>query len=214
MFARFRNAEDQKKYPPGGRTGHPVWLLAGLSMFHQAAAAQPGESMAGVENWFATYGLQLFVVIVILGIVASIIVYIIRSRMQRSWDMFYHEPDVASSKYEQLMAEIQGLSLRVQGGESKGYFRKIETLLRVYLERLGCDGARQMAYHELDTLFEEGTLPHGQNEALKSIMTRCRDGALNENRKLDYSASGLLKDLRRLIMEVDDLPVKGSGMNF
>jgi len=191
-----------------------IAVFASFFLVQQSVWAQSGVSTRGIGNWFANYGIQMLFFIVLLGIIVLAIAYVIRCRMQRSLDKFYRDSDVASSKYEQLMAEIQGLSLRVQGGEGKGYFRKIETLLRVYLERLGCDGARQMTYHELDTLLERDSLPHGQNEALKAIMARCREGALDENRKLEYTASDLLKDLRRLVMEVDDLPAGGSGMSF
>lgn len=118
----------------------------------------------------------------------------------------YSEPEVESSRFEQLLAEIQGLSLRIQGGESKGYYRKIEALARIYLERIGCSGARQMSEEEIEALLNGGAIPAKQATSLASIFERCHQGAEHESEKLDFSASELLRDLRVLVKQAEETP--------
>jgi hypothetical protein len=118
--------------------------------------------------------------------------------------MYAEAEGVESSRFEQLKAEIQGLSLRVQGGENKGYYRKIEQLTRIYVERLGYPGSRQMSIEEMHGLLTSSAFPQKQAAALASIFERSRQGAEHESEKLEFTAAELLKDLRSLVKQTEE----------
>jgi hypothetical protein len=115
---------------------------------------------------------------------------------------------VLGSRFEQLLAEIQGLTLRVQGGESKGYYRKIEQLVRVFLERIGYKDARHLEDNEIHALLSSGEIQQEIAAALRSIFERCKQGAIHETEKLDFSATELLRELRTIIKRVEQSPAR------
>jgi len=119
-------------------------------------------------------------------------------------NMYAEAEGVESSPFEQLKAEIQGLSLRIQGGENKGYYRKIEQLTRIYIERLGYPGSRQKSNEEMHALITSSAFPQKQAAALASIFERCRQGAEHESEKLDFTAAELLKELRSLVKQTEE----------
>lgn len=107
--------------------------------------------------------------------------------------------DAPSSKFEQITAEIQGLSLRVAGGESKGYYRKIDRLARVFMERVGCGLCTKMDDDELKKALKCDALKGDESTVLTSIFDRCEKGAQNEREALDFTAGELLKELWKLV---------------
>src|SRR5688572_25940549 len=115
-----------------------VEISAMIILLAQTVAAQ--DIQTGTQKamgWLqgATGFIVLGIVIIIA--VAAILAFFINNRraaLQGAVNALYTEPEVETSKFEQLLAEIQGLSLRTQSGESKGYYRKIEQLARVYIE--------------------------------------------------------------------------------
>lgn len=200
---------DMKAVTPGSgkvvfEIARPAVMTTALMLVQTIAQAQPepaADSGSGLQTWL----LRILIVLVVAAAGVGIYMFT-KNRKQKPWEGFYSEPETKSSKFEQLLAEIQGLSLRVQGGESKGYYRKIEVLIRVYLERIGCEDARQLDDDELDDLIKKASIPHGQADQIRSILERARTGAKNESSKLDFTAAELLKDIRKLIVEVDDMP--------
>lgn len=144
------------------------------------------------------------VVAIVVLLVATGLVFLMTGR-RRGGDHsedFYTEPtNMESSKFEQLLAETQGLYLRIHGGESKGYYRKIEQLARIFMERIGIAGARQLPTEDLLAVLNSGSLPQKQAGALLSILERCKQGAEHESDKIDVSAADLIKDLRLLVKQ-------------
>jgi hypothetical protein len=190
-----------------GLTFRPIVLIQAMAWTVLTASVAFGQPRgAATEPGLVEKLLPYVMGLLVLAVIGVGVYMFLKNRHKKPWENFYSEPEAQGSKYEQLLAEIQGLSLRVQGGESKGYYRKIEVLLRVYLERIGCEGARQMDEDELETLLKSSTVPHGQGEAIQSIFERARVGAQNESSKLDFTAAELLKDIKKLILEVDDHP--------
>src|SRR5690606_25636009 len=128
-------------------------------------------------------------IVVLLAVVVALGYFLYARRRSKSGpDPLYNEPEPRSSRFEQLLAEIQGLSLRVKSGESKGYYRKIETLVRVFLERTGQPNARYMSDEEVRKILSSGSVPQELSTRLREILDRCRQGAVNESDKLDFTA--------------------------
>jgi hypothetical protein len=148
--------------------------------------------------------LGVAVLVALAGGATWVVVY--RARRPEEIEGIYLEPAVVGSKFEQLLSEIQGLSLRVQGGESKGYYRKIEQLMRIFLERIGFKDARNMQDEEIESLLIGGEIQQDMAAELKSIFQRCKQGAIHETEKLDFSAADLLKDLRTIVKRVEQAP--------
>lgn len=142
----------------------------------------------------------LLVALVVIGGLVFLITGRRREEMNDE-QMYTEPPQQDSSKFEQLLAETQGLFLRVQGGESKGYFRKIERLARIFLERTGTPGARQMTHEEIMSAIGGGAYTPKQTAGLVSIFERCKQGSEHEGEKIDFTAAELIKDLRVLVKQ-------------
>lgn len=178
------------------RTGAGVLLSSGL------AARAMAQQDAATPTFLSQWGLILLGVVVLVVIILTAIIIIVQRRSASLRDM-YIEAEAPRSKFEQLDAEVQGLLLRVKGGESKGYYRKIERLLRVFLERTGHTDARHLSDEELEHLLSTSHLNTDQIQRLQSIFERCKAGAEHESEKLDFTAAELLRDLQNLVREAD-----------
>ena len=122
-----------------------------------ATWASSGQHVAQTaKDWIGTNGdlLGLAVVLAVIAVAGYIAVQAYLRRPSAMPALLPREPEHGGSRFDQLLAEIQGLSLRIQGGDSKHYFRKIEQLSRIYLERTGCTGAARMTETELDSLLK------------------------------------------------------------
>ena len=140
---------------------------------------------------------------IVLILLVVVFLLFFRGRNPLEVEGLYLEPGVVGSRFEQLLAEIQGLTLRVQRGESKGYYRKIEQLVRVFLERIGHTDARHKSDEEIIALLKSGEVPQDMASSLMSIFERCKQGAIHETEKLDFSAGELLRDLRAIIKRAE-----------
>jgi hypothetical protein len=187
-----------------------VALACLIGSLNHWACAQPGvDAEAGGSGGWMAHALTAVGILAAVGIVGTgIMVLFIRGRRPPELDTIYLEPVVVGSRFEQLLSEIQGLWLRVQGGESKGYYRKIEQLLRVFLERIGHKDARRMDDKQIEALLASGEIQQDLAAELRSIFQRCKQGASHETEKLDFSAAELLKDLRAIIKRVEQAPAR------
>lgn len=174
---------------------------------HTTSSSQAVGRISRLKGLAENFPGGLTGIIIILVILIAIVALVTlltgggRRRDEHS-DEIYTEPAPGeSSKFEQLLAETQGMFLRIQGGESKGYYRKIERLARIFLERIGVNGARYMSYDEIVLLLNGGTFSQKQAGALLSIFERCKQGAEHEGEKIDFTATELIKDLRVLVKQ-------------
>lgn len=175
-------------------------VIAGAQSVAQTPA--PTAPNAGIGNLFTG---PVLIAIVAVVVVAAILYLLNRSR-STNWETVYSEPEPRNSKYDMLQAEIQGLTLRVSSGESKGYYRKVETLGRVLMERMGYSGARKMSEEQINEILQGGRLNQNFAAKLADIFERCRKGAVHESDKLDFSAAELLKELSLLVNQVEETP--------
>jgi hypothetical protein len=189
------------------------WRMTCEALFISAMTltAMAQDATAGKAGGFAAtigsestqrvlYGLAGVLAAVVIGMALTFLYYGTRRLPEMEGIVF--EP-VVGSRYEQLLSEIQGLTLRVQGGESKGYYPKIERLARIFLERIGPAGARDLPDAEIEALLASGEIPQDVATALRSVFQRCKQGAIHESEKLDFTATDLLKDLRTIIKRVE-----------
>ncbi|MRR52839.1 MAG: hypothetical protein EG825_18365 [Rhodocyclaceae bacterium] len=191
-------------------TGWKRWIEGGaLAMLAALAKAQgeqaPAAAPTSPANPLSGLGTPALIAIIAVAVVA-VILYLLNRTRSSNWETVYSEPEPRNSKFEMLQAEIQGLTLRVSSGESKGYYRKVDTLCRVLLERMGFSGARKMSEEQINQILEGGRLPQAFSAKLVDIFARCRQGAVHESDKLDFSASELLKELRQLVYQVEETP--------
>jgi hypothetical protein len=189
-------------FKPNWRMGAAA--LAGL-MAASVANAQV-EASQSLLGWLKDAVGFAVPMIILLLVIVGIGAFIMKRQGQEKISDSYIEPEPESSKFEQLLAEIQGLYLRVHGGESKGSYRKIEMLARGFLERLGYKGARKMSEEEIHGVLNGGALSPNLAGALGTILERCKLGGEHEGQKLDFTAADLLKDLRGLIVQAEATP--------
>lgn len=183
---------------PGPESAAPTAPLAG---------GTPPKLLQRLYEMLGVTGIVVIVVILLVVIIGAIAFFVFSRRGGDELEESLPEPETAErSKFEQVLAEVQGISLRIQGGDSKGYYRKIEQLARIYLERLGFTGARDMSAPELDHILSGGALPPKQAATLSSIIERCRQGAEHESKKQDITTADLLRDLRALIKQTEETP--------
>ncbi|HOE95651.1 MAG TPA: hypothetical protein PK847_03605 [Candidatus Sumerlaeota bacterium] len=197
------------------RPWFPMVASAFALGFASTLAAQPAAAdvaPAATPWWTPLISTGGIVTLVLLVVVAAAIILFMAGRRPRvDVDGYFSENEMEGSKYEQLLAEIQGLSLRVKNGEGKGDFRKIEKLVRVFLERSGFIGVRKMTDEQLMALLAGGQVPQAQASSLASIIERCKRGAQSEHEKLDFSALELLRELRELVWANETPPAHKSA---
>jgi hypothetical protein len=194
----------------GGR-----WVVAAFGALLMCsalvAAAQSGAGLqeaasdqeAGARFAFlaSTPMLTLYGIVALVVLVMAAWVIYQRSDFPRP---AYSDGDHRISRFEQLNAEMQGLTLRLQSGESRGYFKKIGTLGRVFLERIGIAGARGMSEEQLEKAVRSGQLSQEQITTLINLINRCREGAERESEKLAYTAAELLMELQNLVKQFEE----------
>jgi hypothetical protein len=182
-------------------------VLAGQAVGAAAARAQgvgaTPPPLGGLGDLLP--GMETLIVVAVLVIVAVAAALLLARRRQAiDWTPRNFEPEPEPSPFEQLLAEIQGVSLRIKGAAGRGFYRKIDMLGRIFLERLGHKNARTMNDDQIGAVLREGSLSEAQGQMLATIFERCRQGAEHESEKLDFNANELLKDLRTLVLQVDE----------
>ncbi|MCL5270286.1 MAG: hypothetical protein M1457_07005 [bacterium] len=205
---------NERRDARGGREAAAIRLRTGASILALTAtlgaagrAAAQAVTAAGEvgSRWFGIpigpNWLMLFGAVLVVALVAAAWIIYQRSDFPR---VTSSEGETRSTRFEQLNAEMQGLALRLESGESRGYYKKIGMLGRVFLERIGVAGARAMTDEQVEKILRSGQLTQDQAGTLASIFARCREGALHESEKLDYTAADILKDLRRLVREFEE----------
>lgn len=148
---------------------------------------------------------RFLILVVPLCLIAAVAIWWMRRREEVPGEMGYEEHEIQSSKFERLLAEIQGLHLRTKSGESKGTYRKIDMLARVFLERLGHEGAREMDDQQIHDILKGGSLTENQSTRLRAIFEHCQEESQRRDaERLNVTTADLLIDLRALVQEMED----------
>lgn len=91
-----------------------------------------------------------------------------------------------SSRYEQILAELQGIRLNFQSGEGRAgdgrkNYPKLARLVRVFLLKIGIADARDCPLGELELKMNGVGLSARQAQTLLSILQRCEIGEKQTN---------------------------------
>lgn len=189
--------------------GHPGRLLGWLTLTVAGAAFgavsdAPPLDLELQDPWYARPSSLIALIVIAVVVFAAVAFFIMGRRMaaQRAEGMPEEAATEArSSKFEPLLAEVQGLLLRVKGGEIRGYSHKIEQLVRALMERLGHKGARHMTDEELRGAIEKGQIASTQAGTVLEIFDRCRQQSAEDG--LNFPAADLLRELQRIIKEIE-----------
>lgn len=113
------------------------------------------------------------------------------------------ERHLESTRFEQILAELQGLKLRIQGGEGRGVFVKTSRLVRIFADRAGIPGARDMNEVDLRKAMEGNIFSVHQAQTLARIVDRCELAAREETLKLDFDPVEMVQEFRDIIYQIE-----------
>lgn len=111
--------------------------------------------------------------------------------------------EVESPKYEQVHSELQGIKLKLEGGDGRGNFPKISRLVRIFADRAGVVGARDMKTEELGKAIEGGPFSAQQSQVLMRIVERCETASAQEKLNLDFDPIELIIDFRNVVYQME-----------
>ncbi len=111
--------------------------------------------------------------------------------------------EVESSQYEQVLAELQGIRLRISGGDGRAYLTKIERLIHIFADRAGVIGGRSMDREALTKAMAGVSLAPEHIKVLSRILLQCEKARTEEPVKLDFDPLDMVKDVQSIVMEVD-----------
>jgi hypothetical protein len=111
--------------------------------------------------------------------------------------------EVESSHFEQVLAELQGIRLRISGGDGRAYLPKIERLVHIFADRSGIIGARAMDREALTKALGAASLSPEQIKTLGRILAQCEKARIEDTAKLDFDPLDMVKDFQAIVKELD-----------
>lgn len=110
---------------------------------------------------------------------------------------------IESSRYEQILAELQGIHLtfQVKGGRSN--FAKIARLVRIFLSKLGLHNAQAMDDEELVEAIRASSLNPKDQAVLISVIERCVRGEHLEETEWNFKPLELVRDFKRVVLQIE-----------
>lgn len=161
-------------------------------------------AQAGFGDSFGPAAKQAAIVAAVLLAVAAIggIAYL--SWRSRHFQIDEYEVAAPSStKYEQVLAELQGIKLMIARGDGRRNVSKVGRLARIVINREGVEGGLDL---DIDTLRKnlDGNVftPH-QVEVLIRVLERCETAADPHVNKLDFEPIEMITEFRSLIYEIE-----------
>lgn len=108
-----------------------------------------------------------------------------------------------SAQFEQVLAELQGLKLRIEGGEGRGVYVKVGRLVKIFAERAGVASARELSDAEFKKALEGSQFSTQQAQALCRILEKCEHATREETVKLDFDPVEMVREFREVIDEFE-----------
>lgn len=108
-----------------------------------------------------------------------------------------------ASPFEQVLAELQGIRLRIRGGEGRGSLPKVSRLIRIFMIRAGVAEAEALPAADLGTALRPLGFTGEEVASLSSILEKCERGIRDDAIKLDFDPSELVEQFRSLVFEVE-----------
>jgi hypothetical protein len=144
--------------------------------------------------------------ILIGGIVAVLAIggwFMIMWRRREPIPRYSGGKEVESSQYEQVLAEIQGIRLRISGGDGRSYLPKVERLIHIFADRAGVIGGRNMDREALTKALSGISLAPEHIRVLGRILLQCEKARTEESVKLDFDPMDMVKDFQAIVQELD-----------
>lgn len=167
-----------------------VWI-AGLS-----ATGWAQEAVDQAAGGLHPAKIVIPVVVVVLILVGA--VWFFRQQSD-SYHLTRFQPDSVSTPFDPMMAELQSIEFRLKSDTGKGYFIKLDRLARIYLERIGVEGAKEMDEEALKATLASGEVSGERANVLHAIFEQCAIGAAQGEVPGKTQAADVAADLRRLV---------------
>lgn len=182
-----------------------VLLAAGGASAQEAA---PGGGLS--EQVMKIAGIGAEVVLISLAVVAAALLawlgyaYYARHRSFAPSPLLREEKEIEVSRFEQVLAELQGIRLGFESGnDTAGNFEKFARLVRIFASRAGIPAAREMPLAKLRDALTAAHFSAKHVQMLVTILERC-DKAMHVRRgTLDFDPKELVKDFKYVIDQIE-----------
>lgn len=192
------------------RDKRTAWLATGL-MAASALASRFGDPDGGRTAFIHTGADIVFTTIMgflIVGALSSLgfLVYYYMKRAPSAEAPEVEENEIEimeSSRYEQILAELQGIHLNLQSKGGRSNFVKIQRLVRIFLSKLGLHDAQEMDDTDLITAIRASNLNPKDQQVLCSVIERCSRGERLEEAEWNFKPLELVRDFKRVVLQIE-----------
>lgn len=174
-----------------------VAVLGMMPTFALAQSSEPGNLPVASANT----RIALIAGAVVLILIGGWFVFMWRKR--EPIPRYRGGKEVESSQYEQVTAELQGIRLRISGGDGRSYLPKVERLVYIFADRAGVIGARTMDREALSKALNASPLAPDQIKTLSRILSQCEKARTEESVKLDFDPMDMVKDFQAIVQELE-----------
>lgn len=184
-----------------------TWLIAG-----SASAAEDGLLPKGIsEQVTMIAGIALNVVLAVTGVGAvgllAWIGYAYFSKRQPGGAAPFMDEErgpEAASRFEQVLAELQGIRLGIESGnDTVGNYEKFGRLVRIFAAKAGVTGARDMPLAKLRDALPAAHFSAKQTQMLLTILERAEKAMRIRRDQVDFDPKELVKDFKYVIDQVE-----------
>lgn len=191
-----------------------AFILATLVLAGAARAADKGGTLvpSGLgEQVMKIAGVALNVVLAVTGVgAAGLIVWIgyaYYSKRQIGTPAPFMDEErgpEAASRFEQVLAELQGIRLGIESGnDTAGNFEKFGRLVRIFAAKAGVTGARDMPLAKLREALPAAHFSAKQTQMLVAILERSEKAMRIRRDQIDFDPKELVKDFKYVIDQVE-----------
>lgn len=173
-----------------------AFVLTSSLAYAQVDPAEVVETAAGNSS-------RLILIGGAVAVVAIVVWFVIMWRRREPAPRFQGGREMESSQYEQVMAELQGIRLRISGGDGRAYLPKVERLVHIFADRAGVIGARNMDREALTKALSGISLSPEQIRVLSRILMQCEKARSEESVKLDFDPMDMVKDFQAVVRELE-----------
>lgn len=180
-----------------------VRIIAGIGLVWAVATAAWAQDTGGYDIGGIPAAI-LIGVLAVAGVLLAGFAYVWKNR--QPVPRYTGGPELESSQYEQVQAELQGIRLMIESGDGRTYLPKISRLVNIFAERAGIEGAREMGREDLSRSIDAYSemFTAAQIEVLERILERCEASSIPEKGKLDFDPVELVTDFQRIISQIEE----------
>lgn len=187
-----------------------IWLASAAAYAQQAPpGAAPPASAPPAAAEGAGYSQYIPVAIWVVVFIALIPVAVWAYRRWKDNEpvpRYLGGKDIEPSIYEQVASELQGIRLRIRGGDARTYLPKIERLVHIFVDRRGLEGAREMNNESMIQALDSELFDAEQIEVIKRVLERCEATAVSRRGKPDlgFDPIEMIGEFQDLVQQLED----------